>query len=176
MTIENHCPCGSQKSYQHCCEPLHLSVDAIAQIDIGPVEPVAQVASSPEPLMRSRYCAFVLKNFDYIIKTHHVDFLGNLTLEQLQQGPDPTWLALEVLAADTKNYPDGSLHGTVTFKAWYKLAGEIDAIYERSEFVCQQGRWYYTQGQQMYAKPPRRNDPCVCLSGKKFKHCCLAGE
>lgn len=162
MSIENHCPCGSQKSYQNCCEALHLNVDS-----------GAQVATCPEQLMRSRYCAFVLKNFDYIIKTHHVDFLGSLTLEQLKQGPNPNWLALEVLAANEEAHPDGTLRGTVTFKAWYKLAGEIDAIYERSEFVFQQGRWYYTQGQQMHAKRPGRNDPCVCQRGKKFKQCCL---
>ncbi|MDN5500829.1 YchJ family protein [Shewanella xiamenensis] len=162
MIPEAYCPCCSQKPYQHCCETLHLNVDS-----------GTQVATSPEQLMRSRYCAFVLKNFDYIIKTHHVDFLDGLTFEQLQQGPHPHWLGLEVLAANEKIYPDGTQRGNVTFKAWYKLAGEIDAIYERSEFIFEQGRWYYTQGQQMQAKRPGRNDPCVCQSGKKFKQCCL---
>lgn len=85
--------------------------------------------------MRSRYCAFVLKNFDYIIKTHHAAYLDGLTLEQLQQGPHPEWLGLDVLSANDTTQPDGSKFGTVTFKAWYKMSGEIDAIYERSEFI-----------------------------------------
>lgn len=162
MTPDKICPCGSQKTYQDCCQTLHLGLDSGEQL-----------AKSPEQLMRSRYCAFVLKNFDYVIKTHHADFLNDLTLEQLQQGPHPQWLGLDVLSADETIHPDNSKHGTVTFKAWYKLSSDIDAIYERSEFIFEQGRWYYTEGHQMHAKLPGRNDPCVCHSGKKFKQCCL---
>ena len=164
MTHEKTCPCGSQKIYQDCCQILHLGLDSGAQL-----------ATCPEQLMRSRYCAFVLKNFDYIIKTHHADFLEGLTLEQLQQGPHPEWLGLDVLSADDTTQSDGSKGGTVTFKAWYKMNGEIDAIYERSEFIFEQGRWFYTQGHQMHAKLQGRNDPCVCHSGKKFKQCCMKG-
>ncbi|MGL5046562.1 MAG: YchJ family protein, partial [Shewanella sp.] len=65
--IEKNCPCGSRISYQKCCAPLHIHVDS------GEV-----IARTPEQLMRSRYCAFVLKNFDYILKTHHPDFLRGL--------------------------------------------------------------------------------------------------
>lgn len=162
MVSDISCPCGSVKHYQDCCKPLHIHVDCGQQI-----------ADSPEQLMRSRYCAFVLKNFDYIIKTHHPDFLGDLTLANLQRGPHPHWLGLDVLDSREQLAAPGQREGTVTFKAWYKLEGEIDAIYECSEFIHQQGRWYYTQGRQMTAKLPSRNDPCVCHSGKKFKQCCL---
>lgn len=161
---DKNCPCGSQKPYQDCCQALHLGLDSGAQL-----------ATSPEQLMRSRYCAFTLKNFDYIIKAHHADYLDGLTLEQLQQGPHPHWLGLDVLSADETIHADGRKHGTVTFKAWYKMSGEIDAIYERSEFIFEQDRWFYTKGHQMHAKLPGRNDPCVCHSGKKFKQCCLKG-
>lgn len=162
MDSDITCPCGSAKHYQDCCKPLHIHVDCGERI-----------ADSPEQLMRSRYCAFVLKNFDYIIKTHHPDFLGDLTLAGLQSGPHPHWLGLDVLDASEQLSITGYREGTVTFKAWYKLEGEIDAIYECSEFVHQQGRWYYTQGRQMRTTLPGRNDPCICHSGKKFKQCCL---
>lgn len=170
-TTQQSCPCGSSKRYQDCCNPLHIHVDS------GQV-----VARTPEQLMRSRYCAFVLKNFDYILKTHHPEYLNGLTLASLNTGPHPHWLGLEVLSsseipAHNSQAANQAIaeprHGTVTFKAWYKLEGEIDAIYECSEFIYQTGRWYYSQGQQMTAKLPGRNDPCVCHSGKKFKQCCL---
>lgn len=167
----NTCPCGSDIDYQNCCEPLHIHVDS-GQI----------IANTPLQLMRSRYSAFALKNFDYILKTHHPNYLNGLTLASLNIGPHPHWLRLEVLehhqnAAHCTQADSSSIaqqtQDTVTFKAWYKLKGEIDAIYERSEFIYQAGRWYYSQGQQMTAKLPGRNDPCVCHSGKKFKQCCL---
>lgn len=162
MNSDNLCPCGSVKYYQDCCQPLHIYMDSGERI-----------ADTPEQLMRSRYCAFVLKNFDYIIKTHHPDFLGKLTLADLCQGPHPHWLGLDVLSSSEQLTIDGYKKSTVTFKAWYKLEGKIDAIYECSDFIHQQGRWYYTQGLQMTAKLPNRNESCICHSGKKFKQCCL---
>jgi SEC-C motif domain protein len=117
--------------------------------------------------MRSRYCAFVLKDYDYLLRTHAPEYLNGLTREALSAEPLPHWLALEVM--DTKNTAD---EGQVTFKAWYRLRQEVDAIYERSSFIRRQGQWFYTQGVQMQARLPGRNELCVCRSGKKFKHCC----
>ncbi|MCH1931035.1 YchJ family protein [Shewanella sp. A25] len=162
MINNSLCPCGSQRQYNECCKPLHDHFDS-----------GTHVALTPEQLMRSRFCAFVLKKFDYIIETHHVDFIGDLTLNILEQGPHPEWLALDVLEVDCFTDNRGFQRGTVTFKAWYKLDREVDAIFEKSDFVFENGRWYYTRGEQMQAKLPGRNDPCICGSGKKFKQCCL---
>ncbi len=165
MHQDNICPCGSNLSYHHCCERLHLGLDSGQSI-----------ATTAEQLMRSRYSAFAMKNFDYIIKTHHPEFLGELTLEQLQQGPHPHWLALEVLDSQELAIDNGTKQASVTFKAWYKLDGQIDAIYERSAFIYTAEHWYYTTGQQMQSKLPSRNDPCICRSGKKFKQCCQSSR
>lgn len=48
------CPCGSAVEYSLCC---YRYVSG------------AQVAPTPSHLMRSRYCAFVMKDADYLIKT-----------------------------------------------------------------------------------------------------------
>lgn len=120
--------------------------------------------------MRSRYSAFVMNNFDYILNTHHKAYLNGLTLAQLSAGPHMQWLGLDVIEASPTSIADTT--GFVTFKAWYTFNGELDAIYERSEFIREHGQWYYTQGRQMTAKMPGRNDACVCHSGKKFKQCC----
>jgi len=161
-----NCPCGSGKSYPDCCQLLHLHWDAEQAKAL-----TAEYTSAQ--LMRSRYCAFVLKNFDYIIKTHHPNFIGDLTLAELTKGPHPEWLALDILAAKDGLSSERPRQGSVTFKAWYRMGGQIQAIYECSEFIFESGRWYYTQGQQFQAKLPGRNDPCLCHSGKKFKQCCL---
>ncbi|GGP43109.1 UPF0225 protein [Shewanella algicola] len=145
------CPCGSQQAYQQCCLPLHVN---------------QLVAQSPEQLMRSRYCAFVVAQFEYLLVTHHPDYRQGLTIEQLAQG-NIHWLGLQVI--NTKQL---DTTGEVTFKAWYIDDKQIDAIYEQSRFVLQQGRWFYTEGKQMHTKLPERNEPCICQSGKKFKQCC----
>ena len=46
QSLQNSCPCGSNRSYAQCCEPLHQ----------GLVN-----AATAEALMRSRYSAYVLR-------------------------------------------------------------------------------------------------------------------
>lgn len=145
------CPCGSKTTYQQCCQPLHNQ---------------QRLATSPVELMRSRYCAFVIGQFDYLISTHHLDYRQGLTASQLASSKTH-WLGLQII-----NTPLFDTSGEVTFKAWYLEDKQIDAIYETSSFVLFDGCWLYTHGQQMHTRLPGRNDPCICHSGKKFKQCC----
>ena len=164
FTASNLCPCNSKLTYQDCCHGFHTNT---------------KLAESAEQLMRSRYCAFVVNAFDYLIHTHHQTYLNGLTATQLAQG-DTQWLGLTVLEhglienhhSDFVENLVGNLQAFVTFKAWYKHGKSVDAIFERSHFVQQNGQWFYTQGVQMEAALPKRNDACVCHSGKKFKQCC----
>ncbi|WP_394131593.1 YchJ family protein [Shewanella maritima] len=146
------CPCGSKITYAECCEMLHRQ---------------QLTASSPLQLMKSRYCAFVKHQFDYLIQTHHHDFLNGLTADILAQG-SPQWLGLQIMS-----HTESQNAGTVTFQAWYKEGNKIDAIHECSNFLKVDHTWFYTDGTQLQAKLPKRNEPCVCHSGKKFKACCL---
>ncbi|MEE8588889.1 MAG: YchJ family metal-binding protein, partial [Sulfurimonadaceae bacterium] len=79
------CPCGSDKEYAHCCEPLHLGL---------------KKAQTPEELMRSRYSAFAIGEAEYLLKTSLAKHHGADELDQLKaQMGQVEWLKLEVLAA-----------------------------------------------------------------------------
>lgn len=147
------CPCNKNKQYQDCCEPFHLK---------------KQRPVTPEQLMRSRYSAFALQKYPYLIDTHHQDHLHGLNIEILSQGPHPQWIFLDIIDTQIINNK-----GQVTFKAWYRLNNKIDAIYECSDFIKQNDQWFYTKGEQYQITLPKRNDLCICKSGKKFKQCCL---
>lgn len=146
------CPCCSKRTYKDCCQEFHL---------------LKQLPQTPEQLMRSRFCAFYLAQYPYLIATHHPAYLNGLAEADLAKEPLPDWLSLDVITSSEKG-----LAGTVTFQAWYRLDNEIDAIHECSSFVKLDGRWLYTEGVQKSAVFPKRNGLCVCLSGKKFKQCC----
>ncbi|WP_394201809.1 YchJ family protein [Shewanella waksmanii] len=153
------CPCGRQQSglrlsYQTCCQPFHT---------------VQRVAADPETLMRSRYSAFVLKQHQYLIDTHHPKHLNGLTKADLDQQELTQWLGLQVINASNQ-----TPIAQVTFQAWYLVDGHLDAIHEQSDFVFEDHRWWYTTGEQFQAVIPKRNMACICNSGKKFKQCCLA--
>lgn len=146
------CPCGSGQTYHDCCQPL--------------VEQ-QQLATSPEALMRSRYSAFCLANTDYLVATHHPDFCSADLALGLKQ--DQTqWHRLQVIFSCSSQ---DEQTGIVEFKAYYREGEGLGILHERSNFVKQDGRWYYTDGEFSPASL-KRNSACPCGSGKKLKQCC----
>lgn len=146
------CPCGSLHNYSDCC---------------GAYIEGKQTASTAEQLMRSRYTAFVQENWTYIKDT----MLGK-ALQQFteQQSKSPTlWLGLDVLNSAEESIDKAQ----VEFIAKYLKNNNIQSIHEKSEFIRQQNRWFYIDGQHYPTKQQRipQNSPCPCGSHKKFKNC-----
>ncbi|MDM3869887.1 YchJ family protein [Porticoccus sp. W117] len=142
------CPCRSSLNYQDCCQPLHLGA----------------TADSAEALMRSRYSAFSLELVDYLIASHHPSKHSPNDRQGLQQSMQNTrWLNLQILDSE----PDDR----VEFIATYEENGKLGQLHERSNFVHENGHWYYLDGDLLPAPKISRNDSCPCGSGKKFKKC-----
>ena len=81
------CPCGSAVEYSLCC---YRYVSG------------AQVAPTPSHLMRSRYCAFVMKDADYLIRTWHPDCHAASFRDDIIAGFSHTeWLGLTVFEQET---------------------------------------------------------------------------
>ncbi len=142
------CPCCSGAQYAQCCQVFHQG----------------KAAPTPEALMRSRYSAFALELADYLKHTWHPQTRPQtLTLE-----PDTQWLKLDVLTSS-----DNAEQGKVSFVATFQEQGEYLQLAEESNFVRENGLWYYLDGNAQFEPlKPGRNDPCLCGSGKKFKKCC----
>jgi len=155
------CDCGSQKSYQACCQP-YLSGE--------------QDAKRPAHLMRSRYTAFCRKNIDYLIATHHPSQREPDDRVTLSQNVDQTeWLGLKILKADPPTPAQKAENqATVEFVAFFRSkiqSSSIEQLHEKSEFVHEDGRWYYLRGEMLEPIIIGRNESCWCGSGKKYKQC-----
>lgn len=149
------CPCGSEKKYESCCEPL---ITGQAH------------ATTPEALLRARYTAFTQANMSYLAATMTME----LDEEENRACAENTqWLGLDILEVTDS---------TVEFSAYFILDGKERCVHERSVFIQKDGRWYYDgyehQCDGHSAKEPirvekiGRNEPCPCGSGKKYKRCC----
>ncbi len=117
--------------------------------------------------MRSRYTAFVERDWGYLNRTQ-------LMQDTAPPTPDMTWLGLEILDTQTGCAEDET--GTVEFIARYSHQGIHATLHEISHFKKEDGMWLYVGGTFPRAnrKPkPGRNDPCPCDSGLKFKKCCM---
>jgi len=118
------CPCGSGRAYGDCCGCFHA----------GKVPPDA------EALMRSRYCAYVLQDEAYLLATWHAT--TRPARLHLSDGPRTQWLGLEV----RRHVATGEDGAIVEFIARFKIGGRAERQHETSRFVCQDGRWFYVDG------------------------------
>jgi len=150
MTASN-CPCGQAHTYENCCQPLHLG---------------KQFAPDAASLMRSRYCAFVKQDIDYLINTLHPGQRRADDRQALQQTCQTTqWLGLKIIKTQSYDH-----QAEVEFVAFYedKPTGQL---HERSRFIYQDNQWFYLDGLFLPPLKLSRNEPCICDSGRKFKQC-----
>ncbi len=117
------CPCGSGKDYAACC---------------GRFVEHGDIPQTAEELMRSRYSAYVVKNEGYLKATWHPRTRPS---EPLFEEDGGKWLGLEV----KKHVPAGD-QATVEFVARYKIGGRAHRLHEISNFVREDGTWYYVDG------------------------------
>ena len=123
---QDPCPCGGAQAYAACCGRFHAG-------------PLHLQAPSPQALMRSRYCAFVLGLHDYLLATWHP---GTRPPALEPDPPGLKWLGLELRRAG----PVADDRGTVEFVARSKLGGRAHRLHEVSRFVREDGRWFYVDG------------------------------
>lgn len=156
----NSCPCGSGLELNVCCGPI-----------IG-----GALAANPEALMRSRYSAFVLGDIDHIAATHAPEIGDDFNRAEAERtAVEVEWQGLEIISSSQ----DGD-KGEVAFYIRFRRDGQDFGQHELASFRRDEGRWLYVSG-KVGPRPPLRqavktgrNEPCPCLSGKKFKKCCGA--
>ncbi len=149
------CPCGSGSSYSSCCQKV-LNDHSLA--------------TTAETLMRSRYTAFVVQHTQHIQSSWH----STTRPKALNFEDNPvTWLGLEIHSSQDGLPSDSS--GNVDFTCTYLENGQLCKLQEVSQFLNEDGLWYYLQGESRVIKEKiARNTTCPCGSGKKFKRCCLS--
>jgi len=161
------CPClgsltGStakiKSSYTVCCGSIHNGESH---------------AKTAEQLMRSRYSAYVLQKFDYLLATHHTDYHSINERQELENNAKNTqWLGL-MIHEHKRLDPEKAI---VEFSAFFTQSTDssdrhYEQIHERSSFILIADRWFYTEGEFMPAFELSKNQSCFCNSGKKFKRC-----
>jgi SEC-C motif-containing protein len=134
-------------------------------------------ASTAESLMRSRYVAFVVGNYDHLARTYAPEHQIGVTRAAAAHGePDIEWTGLEICGVVNGGPEDDT--GTVEFKARFRQNGTTHIHHERSRFRRQNGQWFYIDGifnpdaTAGAGTKVGRNDPCICGSGRKYKLCC----
>jgi len=121
------CPCGSQKTFEQCCN-RYISGE--------------QLPKTPEALMRSRYSAYTKANISYIQKTMCGPASQEYNAKEARQWAKTAhWLGLKIIKTSQND-----TIGHVEFIARYRLNHTEHQLHECSEFHYIDNRWYYIQG------------------------------
>jgi SEC-C motif-containing protein len=157
MIEESLCPCGSGSAFSSCCQPI---------LDDH------SLATTAEMLMRSRYTAFVQQHGQHIQASWHT----RTRPKTLNFDDHPVvWLGLQVHSH--QDGQPGDNEGNVNFTSSYLENGQLCKLQEDSQFLKENGLWYYLQGDCKVTKEKiARNTTCPCGSGQKFKRCCLVPQ
>ena len=90
--------------------------------------------------MRSRYVAYALELAPYLLATWHASTRpASLSLET---EPRPRWIGLAIQRHESQ----GEDQATVEFVARYRIVGRAHRMHETSQFVREDGRWFYVDG------------------------------
>ena len=120
-----NCPCHSGQRFDQCC---------------GRFISHRELPEYALQLMRSRYCAYVLDDAEYLSETWHPDFRSS----ELITDPEVRWINLTIIANDEQ----GEL-AMVEFEARLLVNGQVQAMHEKSAFTLERGRWLYTTGEML---------------------------
>ena len=93
--------------------------------------------------MRSRYTAYSQNNETYLLNTWHAS--TRPTSLSLHQDAAIKWVELKILHTEAGGENDAQ--GRVEFSARYKVNGKAQRMTENSEFLKQEGHWFYVKGQ-----------------------------
>lgn len=157
----NPCPCGSEKEYAACCEPIITG---------------NRIAETAEQVMRARYTAHVKVEVDFLFESTHPDYRKGYDHKGTRTWAENSeWYGLEIL--DTIKGGPGDEEGEVEFIARFRDKDGKRTHHERGQFKRKENQWLFTEGIMVKPKPlvsnkVGRNDPCTCGSGLKYKKCC----
>ncbi len=159
----DQCPCGSDRIYSDCCEPLITG---------------SLAAPTAEALMRARYSAFVKGKVPFIFETTHPDQRSHYSKQEIEAwSRNSQWQGLTIIATEEGGPEDEA--GIVEFVAAYAEQGRPVRHHEIAQFRRLEGLWYFYDAQTPPSRPvvrdrPKvgRNEPCPCGSGLKYKKCC----
>lgn len=132
FSVNDTCPCGSQKKYKKCCKPFHDNIT---------------LPKTALELMKSRYCAYALEKSEYIILTTHkdnVDFQSDIKSwnnDILDFCKNTKFEKLEIL-----EFIDSIEESFVTFKATLLQHNKDASFCEKSRFLKIDGKWLYVDG------------------------------
>jgi SEC-C motif domain protein len=124
------CPCGSNKPYSQCCEPLHT---------------LKEKARTVKQLVRARYCAYARgagNHRDFLIRSWHPASAKTISIVDITNDTF-TWKGLEIIRAEQQ----GDM-ARVEFKAIFSESeGGPDKVHhELSLFHRVKGNWLYLEG------------------------------
>jgi SEC-C motif-containing protein len=128
----SNCPCDSKMPYHKCCQPYHQG--ALPETALN--------------LMRSRYSAYALGLFDFIIASTHTDNVAyTKDIKSWRQDLESFCRQTNFDGLKILQFGEGEDTSTVSFTAYLRQGNSDASFTEKSSFVREKGHWLYKSGE-----------------------------
>jgi SEC-C motif-containing protein len=179
MLKNKKCFCGSEHSFNNCCQ-VFIEQKAIKSI----------FPQRPEELMRSRFSAYAIGNSQYIYDTYAKQSQALQSVKEINDGGEfCLWIALIIHASNANGITidlakNEGIEQFVEFSAFYITNSTLCELRENSRFIVENSQWRYIDGdiiEHSEIMQIKQKDLCPCNNyptawsikkGKKFKQCC----
>jgi SEC-C motif-containing protein len=105
-----------------------------------------ELPATAEKLMRSRFTAYSMAKAKYLVATTAAEERAKLDLEELSAYCKAVrCISLQILGTEQGGAEDAK--GVVTFHAKLLINGKRMLHWEKSQFVREDGRWMYVDGE-----------------------------
>lgn len=131
ISANSPCPCGSSKKYKKCCQLFHKGKRPLTALE----------------LMKSRYSAYAVSNYKYIIDTTHKEnseYTNNT--KNWEESILDFCKNCDFKSLDIVDFVNGETESFVTFKVTILCYESDNSFSEKSRFLKENGRWLYHSG------------------------------
>jgi SEC-C motif-containing protein len=161
-STQKKCPCGSSKLFTDCCASF-LNSPALPQTALQ--------------LMRSRYCAYVSANINYIQQTMCGQAAADFDPQDARLWAEQViWCGLNIIdpGKQRADVDEDDVEFAARYVAYDVSGPKLFILHERSQFQKIANRWFYISGKLTphQAIALKSSSPCPCGSKKRFLQCC----
>ena len=121
---KNTCPCGSNKSYNSCCQQFHLGKTCPTTVD----------------LLRARFCAFIRRETNFLVNTHHPFYVTPQLISDLE---DICFVPSNLKIVEVKEGQIGDSQGSITYSFNFTSGSKKESYTTTSLYSKMGDQWFY---------------------------------
>ena len=123
---QSHCPCGSKKQYNSCCQKFHNGDSCLTTVD----------------LLRARFSAFIKHEKNFLVNTHHPFYVTPQLISNLE---DTSFVPSNLKIIKVNQGLASDTEGCITYSFDYLTENGKESYQTTSLYSKIGDQWFYVK-------------------------------